>query len=121
MQLLASISMDLVTNVFTMEMRVYAGLQCHINSTLLLFQLVYYFRTNHGTYNTIDGNSERGAQASSHLGYLICLRHLFRARAVIKVFFFTEKTSMEVPWNKYKPFFRLLANNVLSYITYCHS
>ena len=30
----------------------------------------------------LDDNSEIGAHVARHLGYLICLRHLFRSKAV---------------------------------------
>ena len=39
----------------------------------------------------LDGNSEIGANVWSYLGYLICLRHLIRWRAVTNLFFFLRK------------------------------
>ena len=57
----------------------------------------------------LDGNSEIVAHVGSDIGYLICLRHLIRSRAVTNQFFFSEKTyfplcvrniNSELPSNK---------------------
>ena len=39
----------------------------------------------------LEGISELGARVRSNICYLICLRHLFRSRAV-EIRFFSEKT-----------------------------
>ena len=39
-----------------------------------------------------DGNSEKGAHVWSDLGSLICLRHLFRSRAVTDKTFYSYMT-----------------------------
>ena len=40
----------------------------------------------------LHGNSDIGAHVWSNTGYLICLRHLIRSRAVTNRIFFSEKT-----------------------------
>ena len=39
----------------------------------------------------LDGNSEIGAHMRSDLDYLTCLRHLFRSRAITKLYFLQQK------------------------------
>ena len=41
--------------------------------------------------HVLDVDSEIAAKLLSFLGYIICLRHLFRSRVVTNLFFFSEK------------------------------
>ena len=57
------------------------------------------------TWNIIVGNSDIGAHLRYYLGYLSCLRNLFRSRVVSNWMFFLRKD----------PFFFMRTHHVLSY------
>ena len=62
---------------------------------LFSFNLFLYQIKAAGQFNILilisDGNSDIGAHVWSNICYLICLRHLFRSRAVTIFFFFFRR------------------------------